>query len=112
MIHDLRNSPYSFTTNQGIFNERFILRFNNNSTLGIDDEEALSNLDITKVNENINVNSSYSNIISFEFFDIKGRLIHKNLDIKNDYYTYKTQNISSGVYIVKVLLENGSIKVP
>ncbi|WP_282043568.1 GEVED domain-containing protein [Winogradskyella flava] len=110
IVHDLKSNPYSFAADSGTFNERFVLKFNN-ATLGIDDEEALSNLDIIKANENINVNSSYSNIMSFELFDIKGRLIHKNLNIKNDYYTYKTQNISSGVYIVKVLLENGSIKV-
>ncbi|WP_299125201.1 T9SS sorting signal type C domain-containing protein [uncultured Winogradskyella sp.] len=108
IIHDLRANPYSFTTESGTFNERFVLRFNN-TTLGIKDQDIITDLRIRSVNNTIDAISSLSVIKKFEVFDITGRTIHKNINVNNTSYIYQTNGLSEGTYIVQVLLANGAI---
>ena len=108
VIHNLRNTPYTFTTNEGIHNDRFIIRFTSR-TLSISDQDILSDLRIKSINKTIDATSTLSVIKTFELFDIKGRTIHKNLNVNNTNYKYQSNNISAGTYIVKVTLDNGSV---
>jgi hypothetical protein len=41
-VHNLKQSSYSFTTEKGTFNDRFVLRYTD-KTLGITDLETLEN---------------------------------------------------------------------
>ncbi|WP_407557387.1 T9SS type A sorting domain-containing protein [Winogradskyella sp. 4-2091] len=107
VIHDLRANPYSFTTTEGEINDRFILRFTNQA-LSIKDEEIISDLDIRSINDYIKVTSNLNSIISFELFDLTGRLIHQNLKIDNTNYSLPTNNLSTGPYFVKISLQNGA----
>jgi hypothetical protein len=108
IIHDLRANPYSFTTESGTFNERFVLRFNN-TTLNIKDQDIRSNVIIRSLNNSIDATSSLSIIKTFEVFDITGRTIHKNINVNNSSYIFETNELSEGTYIVQVLLANGAI---
>ena len=107
IIHDLRANPYAFTTDEGVFESRFVLRFNN-ATLSIKDQEVLSNLDIRTFNNTINATSNLSTIETFELHDIAGRLIHKNLKVESTNYSYQSSNLSTGTYVVTVTLTNGA----
>ena len=107
IIHDLRANPYSFTTDEGVFNERFILRFTTQS-LSIKDQDILANVTIRSIHNSIDATSTLSTINTFELFDITGRLIHKNLKVENTNYSYQTNNLSKGTYIVTVSLANGA----
>ena len=50
------------------------------------------------------------NIISTELFDILGQSIHKFESARNEnYITYKTKNISSGTYIIKLNTDSGIV---
>jgi len=108
LIHDLRTSPYSFTTDLGTFEDRFVLRFNTNNSLSVTDLDANANLDIRTLSNAIVATATKSFIKTFELHDITGRLIHKNLNITAADYSYPTQNLSRGTYIVTVALANGS----
>lgn len=73
VIHDLRQSPYLFSSAQGTFNDRFILRYTNNS---------LSNPDFTNTNfilyvkdDLINVKSN-SIIQEVKVYNILGELLY------------------------------------
>ncbi|WP_400081251.1 fibronectin type III domain-containing protein [Winogradskyella sp. R77965] len=108
IIHDLRSTPYTFTTESGTFNERFVIRFNN-TILNIKDQDIISNLKINAINNTINVSSSLSAIKTFEMFDITGRTIHKNINVNDTSFIYQTNQLSEGAYIVQVLLANGAV---
>ena len=43
IIHNLKTSPYTFTTDKGRFDNRFVLRYTDSAALGIDDFDTLSN---------------------------------------------------------------------
>ncbi|RED43291.1 putative secreted protein (Por secretion system target) [Winogradskyella eximia] len=106
IIHDLKANPYIFTTDLGVFKERFLLRFTS-ETLSIADQEIMTNVDIRALSQTIEATSTQSFIKTFELFDITGRLIHKKLNVENINYSYPTNNLSSGTYVVTVSLANG-----
>jgi hypothetical protein len=108
IIHNLRANPYAFTTDEGTFNNRFILRFSP-ETLSTTDREIPSDVIIRSINKTIDASSTLSTIKTFELFDVTGRVIHKNLRVNNTNYNYQTNNLSSGTYVVKVSLDNGAV---
>jgi hypothetical protein len=108
IIHDLRANPYQFTSDEGTFNDRFVVRFNS-QTLSTIDQDILANLRIKAINNTIIASSSLSAIKTFELFDITGRTIHKNLKVDNTIYNYQNNELSAGTYIVQVSLTNGAV---
>ncbi|MBC3847516.1 T9SS type A sorting domain-containing protein [Winogradskyella echinorum] len=108
IIHNLKDSPYSFTTDEGTYNNRFIVRFTPQA-LSINDQDIIADLNIKSINKTINVRSTLSLIKTFELFDLTGRTIHKNVNIDNNTYNYQDNNLSAGAYIVQVTLFNGSV---
>ncbi|WP_166426971.1 T9SS sorting signal type C domain-containing protein [Flavobacterium psychrotolerans] len=104
VYHNLQESPYTFimTTNED--NNRFKLVYQNVS-LGLNDFENNNAIAYIK-NQKLNI-SSDENISKVMVYDISGRTVstfnNKNLSKKiiSDF------NYSSGIYIVKIVLENG-----
>ncbi|MCX7548714.1 T9SS sorting signal type C domain-containing protein [Xanthomarina sp. F1114] len=107
MVHNLRNSPYSFTSEAGTFNNRFILRYTN-ETLNITDEQLLSGLLISAPGNNyIQISSKTEAIKQVEVFDILGRSLFNNKNINENKLTLNNLSLSNGTYIVKATLING-----
>lgn len=109
IIHDLKQSPYTFTTTYGRFEDRFILRYTD-STLSNPD---LGNLDNTvQVASNhgqITIKSSIENIKEVTFFDILGRHLFEAKSIGNKDFVTTNISMSQQALIVKIKLENGTI---
>jgi len=108
---DLKNGTFNITLNKGIYNKRFEITFSNN-TLDVPDE----NLDTFKIFQNNKVSELYiSNlnnlkIKSFSLYDVSGKQVITDMIVSNrKQYNYSTKALSSGVYIVKVNLENNQI---
>ena len=76
IIHNLNENPYSFTTEAGTFDARFVLRFTNVS-LGISELDFNSNAVIVYKNaaQKIVINSRVKEMKSIRIFDTLGRLI-------------------------------------
>jgi hypothetical protein len=110
IIHNLKNAPYIFSADTGRYDTRFILRYNNENTLGTAEFITNSDLDIIKLNTYIKVSSENSPIESIAVYDVSGRLI---LDVKKlNINTYKISlnSFNQGAYIVKATLQNGKQK--
>lgn len=107
IIHDLKTSPYVFATDEGTFDDRFVLRFTTQS-LSIKDQDVLTNLTIKAMDQVIDAKSELSAIKTFALYDVTGKLIHHNINIEAYSYRFPTNNLSKGAYIVKVSLANGS----
>lgn len=105
-IHDLKQSPYSFTTAVGTFNTRFVLRYTN-ATLAVDQFDADQGLIAIIADEKLMLQAS-DFIESVHLFDMAGKLIA----------TYKPDNVSKnfestfhfaeGIYLAKVKLQSGN----
>lgn len=109
-IHDLKNSPYSFTAISGTYNDRFILRYTN-ETLGVNDPEFNAGLNIISYNNEVKVTSTNNPINTIEVYDVLGRTIATYKDVNTLEFIFNLSNMSNGTFIVKATLYNDHQKV-
>ena len=107
ITHDMKMAPYNFTSEIGIFNDRFIMKYANTS-LAINQFETSNDFRIT-TGQKLTLFSSNQNIKKVEIFDLLGRKIdeYKNLNTKN----LVLENLlkSNKIYIIKTTFENHSV---
>ena len=103
-IHDLRSSPYSFSSTSGKDESRFELIFEN-ETLG--NEDFISTNGVTVyTNNTINVNAS-SNIKSVTVYDVLGRNLGMVRNVNNTDVSLNGIAKTQSTLVVIVELENG-----
>ena len=106
VIHDLKESPYTFTTEAGHFEDRLVLRYTNST---------LSNTDFSTsgLSAFINQRKLYAaagdTIMSIDVYEVNGKLVKsyqpsvKAKSFEDDFL------FAQGIYFAKIKLENGSI---
>lgn len=108
IIHDLKAAPYIFTSAIGTFNERFILRYTNES-LGTGEHAMDANDVIVAVKEKvIKVISAKENIKSITVFDLLGRTIYDNKAVNAMVFSTEEIMAQEQVLVVKIVLENNA----
>jgi hypothetical protein len=106
-IHDLKNAPYTFSTEQGTFDDRFILRFTN-STLSVN-PIALQDVVVIKNQSTIEVLASSNMILDkVNLFDMRGRLIASNENINANATQFTNLAIANQVLLVQIFDEFGN----
>ena len=88
IIHDVKQSPYTFTASNGVYNNRFKVVFTN-SILENDSFVSEESVVVFSQNEELKINASQE-IAKVEIYDVLGRIIYNNSKV-ND----KTLNIFS-----------------
>ena len=106
ITHNLKVSPYNFTTQSGEFNNRFKIVYISNA-LGINNPNEINTFAMIS-NNTIRVESSEL-IKEITVYDIAGKLI--NTYLLNEYKNQFTSpfNYANGVYIAKITLENNMV---
>ncbi|PPD00316.1 MAG: hypothetical protein CTY35_02635 [Methylotenera sp.] len=101
VVHDLRTSNYEFTTAIGTVEDRFVLKFQN-ETLSIP-EVSLQNIIVIKNQNAIDITASSTiTLKEVKVFDMRGRLI-TSLDNINSYTAKVTNlNIANQVLLVQI----------
>ncbi|MEL1247111.1 choice-of-anchor D domain-containing protein [Flavobacterium helocola] len=105
VIHDLRQNPYSFTGNSGIINDRFVLRYTN-ETLGNEDFQNNSDVLISS-SDVITVYSSNETIQSIQIHNVLGQLLVNQKNVNADTFEINTLQKNKAPLIIQVTLENG-----
>lgn len=111
IIHDLKEGAYSFETEVGNFNDRFVLRYNNtNKTLGTDESKISENKVIVSVKERqLKINSFEETIDKVWVYDLLGRQIFTKEKVDSSEFVISNLVSAKQTLIVKVLLQNGQI---
>jgi hypothetical protein len=109
IIHDLKQSPYSFNSTIGVVTNRFVLRYTNGTLSNEDFNEVNNSITVVKNQNQLSIQSTNKNIQSVFVYDVLGREIIKKNNIANTEITFDTILISNQALIVKVVLENGQI---
>lgn len=106
ITHDLRTVPYSFTAAPGTYENRFVLKFNN-ETLG--NEDFIANNVTVYTNESINVNATNQTIKSVRVYDLLGRVLGTFNNV--DATAFSTKNVAKtqSPLLVEVTLSNGTV---
>ncbi|RKS94668.1 IPT/TIG domain-containing protein [Flavobacterium limicola] len=109
IIHNLKESPYNFTTEKGVFNERFVLRYND-KTLGTGDFESQEKtIVVFKEKNELKIKSEFETMKRVIVFDLLGKKVFE--ETLEDVNEFRTSNITlkNQIVIVKVVLTNGQV---
>ncbi|MEA9415234.1 LamG-like jellyroll fold domain-containing protein [Flavobacterium sp. PL02] len=110
IIHNLRETDYTFTTAKGTFNDRFVLRYTN-KTLGTGEFELAENAVLVAVaNKEIKINAFSQTIDKVFIYDVSGKLIYKKEKVGNPTLTIENLKSANQVLVVKVVLDNKHIE--
>lgn len=108
IIHDLKQSDYTFASAIGTFNDRFVLRYTN-ETLSNPDFDLDNSIKIGVKDKSVTIKSSIENIQEIAVYDLLGRVIYDNKNVGSKEFTINELAASNQALIVKVYLENGTI---
>lgn len=103
--YDLRNTNYEATLSAGIYEDRFVVGFQNPSVLSIDDNEKNQLEFYYEMNSDklVILNPKNSILTNIEVYNITGQLIHNIKDvIDNSRSEFSVDSLTSGTYIVRV----------
>lgn len=111
IIHNLKDAPYLFTSNEsGVIENRFVIRFTE-SSLGTDKFD-FNNLTISAPNSDfIKVVSNNGLLSQVTVYDLLGRELVNELNINTEEIIINNIPSAAGTYIVKARLLNGNEKI-
>ncbi|WP_181456877.1 choice-of-anchor D domain-containing protein [Flavobacterium lacus] len=107
-VHDLTASPYIFDSTVGVFDTRFVLRYNNGLLSNPVFTEVASSVIAFASNGQLTVKSSHERINKVTVYDVLGRtLFSQNIQNSNEFVSNTT--LSKQTVIVQIELENGQV---
>ena len=109
ITHNLKLSPYTFMTDYGTFNNRFILKYTSATLSNIAYANDENYVKIASKDSKISILSNNENIKSIQIFDMLGRIIYNNQAVNSKTFTIENLLNKNQVLIVKTTLENGAI---
>lgn len=109
VIHNLKESNYTFTTEAGTFEERFEVQFVN-ETLGVNNPNVVSNAIIVyKNSETIFINSSNFTMTNVKLFDVRGSLIAEKKDVNASEVSFANLNVANQMLLVQITTQEGEV---
>lgn len=107
IVHDLKESDYSFTTVPGTFENRFVLRYVPQETLGTETPTLDANsIVVFNTNNQISVKSTNETIAQVVIYDLQGRILFTKENVNAQEFATQSLSASSQVVVVKVITEN------
>jgi hypothetical protein len=107
-VHNLKQSPYSFTTEKGTFSDRFVLRYTDKKLAVNDFEITLENqVLVSNKNKQISVTSLAGVIEKTIIYDTAGRKIYQKTNVDSQELKILDLVSSQQVLLVKVVLQDG-----
>ncbi len=109
MIHDLKQSAYTFASAEGTFASRFEIVYQS-TPLAIDNNLQHTNAIIVyKNNGVININTASEIMTAVMVFDIRGRLLYEKKNINGTTVVLDDLRAENQLLLVQVVLDNGGM---
>ena len=105
VLHDLKKEPYTFNTEKGVFNNRFVLRYVDKNAIEV---ELSKEVIVSVLDKKITINSALTTIDKVVLYDMTGRkLFQKN---RADANVFVIPNLvwNHQVLVVDVVLSDGT----
>lgn len=106
-IHEISALPYTFTTNQGIINDRFVLRYAN-PALSTNDSETNDSVSIYNASNTIKIVSTLKNIKNVSVYNVLGQNLASKITDQKEVIITSIPS-SNQALVVKVILENDQV---
>ncbi|WP_432672163.1 Ig-like domain-containing protein [Flavobacterium sp. SM2513] len=112
IVHNLKDSDYTFATVPGTFDQRFVLRYLPQETLGTDEPTINANsIVVFNSNNQINIKSSEHSIKQVDMYDLQGRLLFSKNNVNQQTFTTQNLNLNSQVILVKITTDNDGVLI-
>ena len=109
VVHNLKEDPYSFSSEKGTFNERFELRFTDKTLASADFELNDSSILIAKDKNELKIKSEIETINRITIFDLLGRKVFDKVAVNSNEFQTSAIKLSNQVVVVKLTLANGKV---
>jgi hypothetical protein len=109
IIHDLKKSSYTFTTDKGTFDDRFVILYVNNTLTPNDVRLSDKSVSVSNKNKQIIVNSSGEILDKVFIYDFSGKQVYKKTGVDADELIIQGLISGPAARIVKVTLQNGQV---
>lgn len=115
VIYDLKKGPYTFTTEKGVFDNRFVLRYVDKNAIEevvipdkTDETVDLNNKLLVVVKQGVVTIKSLASLLQkVRIYDVRGKSIYLNHFINSEELVINNLNTSHQVLIVHIIMENG-----
>jgi hypothetical protein len=108
VTHSLKAAPYVFTSDAGVFENRFEIVFQDDSILGVNLPLSLENSILITTKDVVALKSSEM-MESLQIYDLLGRKVFEKNEINSNEIVLKEFSKSNQVYIVKIKTSIGEI---
>lgn len=108
IIHDIKQSSYSFTSQAGTFNDRFEIVYKN-GTLDSNAFGYENQVLVYTQNNVITIKSEKENISSIVVFDVLGRTLFNNSNVNETNLTITSLEATNQALFFRVTLSNGQV---
>lgn len=107
IIHDLKQAPYTFSSQPGQFDGRFVLRYTNEFLGNEDFQSAGQNVVVGADKNEIAIKSYSENISGLTVYDVLGREVFVDVTVNDTSFTINSINPTHQVLLIKIKLANG-----
>jgi uncharacterized delta-60 repeat protein len=105
-IQDLKKEKYTFTTASGTFNNRFVLRFQNNYSVS---QKVIAEVQIVTKNNQIQISNSKGNINEISLYSLEGKQLYHVQELNTKTHFIEASLWKSKVVIVHISLATGEV---
>ncbi|KUJ61456.1 calcium-binding protein [Flavobacteriaceae bacterium CRH] len=105
--HNLSISDYKFNTNNGIFNDRFVLSYTNKTLKNNDFKNIENEIYVSAKDKVIKIHSINTPISEVTIFDISGKILFNKKKIEATEFKTNLPLSPNQILVVKTILENG-----
>lgn len=110
VIHDLKASAYTFATEVGAFDSRFMIRYTSGSALGVDTPVFNDSTVVVYRNEaGLFINAGQVSLSEVAIYDVRGRLLAQQKEVNATTVVFSTLPETQQVLLVKIKGSNGAI---
>jgi hypothetical protein len=110
-VFDLKSGNYTFNTVAGTFNDRFVLRYKDNSSSKTLETANFDSLDktvlVSNKNKQIKIDSAVERIDKVTVFDVLGRQIYQKANVDSNELSISNLVSNRQMLMVKTTLQNG-----
>lgn len=111
VVHNLRQGPYTFVSQSGTYDQRFVIRFTDNLLQVPVSDFDENSVVVFKNNNSITVQSSNLLMKEVNLYDVRGRLILAKNNLETDKVIFENLAMSQQVLLVHITTENGTVVV-
>ncbi|MFA9187382.1 hypothetical protein AAGV33_02345 [Flavobacterium sp. FBOR7N2.3] len=112
LLHDLKKEPYLFTTEKGVFNNRFVLRYVDKNEEEVVEQELVEEVInpaviVSVEGRKIKINSAATTLEKVAVYSISGRKMFQKNQVNENVFVIPQLISGNQVVVVDMLLSNG-----